>query len=749
MDLVSLGLSKKYTEDTVIGLGAIKGAPATISKIEKVDGGNNVTFSWTANDGSKTESQTVFIADGEKGEVGPQGPVGPKGESGKDGKDGKGVGQATQGGEIFNDYINNQALGKNSHAEGARTYTQRQNAHAEGESTRAGAARSHVEGYATSTIGPSARNAHAEGGMTIASESGAHAEGFVIYKECVLNYPIQYNADTTQIVLTFDDDTVVLVYEEYFTPGMTNALFPDKRVFVGLKGSDNREITKATVNHNKVTLDLAYPLTEHDVFNITDPYYVRFVSSRTIASGVGSHAEGRGTEAFGSASHAEGQISLANGVASHAEGQDTIASGVASHAEGQDSRATGAVSHAEGLNTIAFGSNSHAEGNNSYAKGDAAHAEGRNTIAYGANSHAEGLSQSKLNLSTLSTDIKTAREEIKELWQSIADYNKKFAIAFGNDSHIEGRNNLAMEYCSHAEGLRTRAFGSSSHAEGQNTMAEGTSSHAEGIFTQASTPYSHVEGKYNSIDVDNQYLHIVGNGTSTSDQKRSNAFTVSTTGNITYTEAAQSETGADYAEYFEWLDSNPNNEDRVGYIVTLEDDKIRLATPEDDDILGVISGTAAIIGDTASWDWAGKYQVDKFGRTIWEDVEEFVDEEEEYEVMVEETVETVDEEGNITTETIQVPKTETRIVKKSIGFFPHRKLAEGYDPSQTYIPRSKRPEWDTVGMIGKLHVRDDSTCLVGKYAKVGENGVATLSDVKTNMRVMKRVDEDVVLVLMK
>ena len=74
MDLITLGLSKKYTEDTVIGLGAIRGASATISKIEKVDGGNNVTFSWVANDGSKIETQTIFIADGEKGAVGPQGP---------------------------------------------------------------------------------------------------------------------------------------------------------------------------------------------------------------------------------------------------------------------------------------------------------------------------------------------------------------------------------------------------------------------------------------------------------------------------------------------------------------------------------------------------------------------------------------------------------------------------------------------------------------------------------------------------
>ena len=159
-------------------------------------------------------------------------------------------------------------------------------------------------------------------------------------------------------------------------------------------------------------------------------------------------------------------------------------------------------------------------------------------------------------------------------------------------------------------------------------MAEGAGSHAEGAGTQASTPYSHAGGKYNSIDADNQYLHIVGNGTGPSNEKRSNAFTVNMTGNIAYTEAAQSETGADYAEYFEWLDGNSNNEDRVGYIVALEGDKIRLATSEDDDILGIISGTAAIIGDTASWDWAGKYQVDKFGRTVWEDVEEFIDEEE-------------------------------------------------------------------------------------------------------------------------
>lgn len=84
MDLITLGMSKKYTEDTTIGLGAIKGAPATIEKITPVEGGNNVTFLWTGTDGTQ-QRQTLFVANGQKGEAGPQGPRGEKGEKGEPG----------------------------------------------------------------------------------------------------------------------------------------------------------------------------------------------------------------------------------------------------------------------------------------------------------------------------------------------------------------------------------------------------------------------------------------------------------------------------------------------------------------------------------------------------------------------------------------------------------------------------------------------------------------------------------------
>lgn len=57
-------------------------------------------------------------------------------------------------------------------------------------------------------------------------------------------------------------------------------------------------------------------------------------------------------------------------------------------------------------------------------------------------------------------------------------------------------------------------------------------------------------------------------------------------------------TGADFGEYFEWYDGNPNNEDRTGYFVTLHEDtgKIKIANSEDD-ILGITTDSEAFIGN--------------------------------------------------------------------------------------------------------------------------------------------------------
>ena len=362
---------------------------------------------------------------------------------------------------------------------------------------------------------------------------------------------------------------------------------------------------------------------------------------------------------------------IVNGVGkkSTVEGDNCQANGDDSHAEGAMTQANAPASHSEGLLTITEGYQSHAEGNGSTARGDASHAEGFYAVTEGMNSHAEG----------------------------------GYTYAAGPSSH--------------AEGVATMANGENSHAEGSGTAANALNSHSEGANTIASSDCQHVQGMYNIEDANNRYAHIVGNGNF---EVTSNAHTLDWSGNAVFA-GSVSGSGADYAEHFEWLDGNPDKEDRIGTIVTLEGDKIRNANVGDD-ILGIISGTAMVIGDNAEWEWQGKFLTDNYGRIIYETVENFIE--------------------------IKIPHT-NEIQKKSLGMRPVRKLNPEWDETLEYQRRSERPEWDVVGLFGKLYVNDDGTCVVGGYATNGDNGVATASSTKTNMRVMKRITNNIVLVFMK
>lgn len=242
------------------------------------------------------------------------------------------------------------------------------------------------------------------------------------------------------------------------------------------------------------------------------------------------------------------------------------------------------------------------------------------------------------------------------------------------------------------------------------------------VFGRGNSPASDWclnHGKWSAFDTNKSYAHIVGNGNS--DSERSNAYTLDWQGNGTFSGTVSSSTGADYAEYFEWKDGNPDNEDRVGYIVTLDGDKIVKANTGDD-VLGICSGTAMVLGDSAEWNWNKRYVTDDFGRIIYEDRE--VQHEDVY---------------NPDGELIEAAWTETVHAPK---------INPSYDDSQPYTKRADRPEWQIVGMMGKLYVRDDGTCEINGYADV-KDGIATKATSKTNMRVMERVTDNIVRVLMK
>ncbi|KUP93872.1 hypothetical protein TRIHO_13640 [Tritonibacter horizontis] len=78
--------------------------------------------------------------------------------------------------------------------------------------------------------------------------------------------------------------------------------------------------------------------------------------------------------------------------------------------------------------------------------------------------------------------------------------------------------------------------------------------------------------------------------------------------------------GADFAEFFEWLDGNPTGEDRRGTTVVLDGDKIRPALAGEDPF-GAISANPTVIGDSDIERWKEKYLRDDFGSYIWEDYE--------------------------------------------------------------------------------------------------------------------------------
>lgn len=161
-----------------------------------------------------------------------------------------------------------------------------------------------------------------------------------------------------------------------------------------------------------------------------------------------------------------------------------------------------------------------------------------------------------------------------------------------------------------------------------------------------------------------------------------------------YWDGAADNGAADYAEYFEWDDGNTSNDDRVGYPVILTNgNKIRKATSDDaaSDIIGIVSGRPAFVGDSASLGWAGKWQTDDYARRLQSDVvyHEWTDSDgKQYAYRADELPDDVTVPSDATTTTRQEDT-----------------LSDSYDSSLTYIPRSERQEWDAVGMMGKLRMR--------------------------------------------
>ncbi len=419
--------------------------------------------------------------------------------------------------------------------------------------------------------------------------------------------------------------------------------------------------------------------------------------SGNVASGKCAHAEGEAATATGDNSHAEGYRTLASAGSAHAEGgaelecMGSTASAYAAHAEGISSTASAQAAHAEGWNTLASGMESHAEGSGSVASGMASHAEGFRTLASEDESHAEG-----------SANAATGR----------AAHAEGGVIQVLNETLGKQVSNLASGVASHAEGCLTTAGGYASHAGGYGTVAIAN--------------YQTAIGQLNLESSQETDRFIIGKGDNRVPETRANCFRVTDTG--TYASGSYNASGADYGELFQWQDGNLENEDRAGRFVTLDGEEIRLAGQEDSYILGIVSATPSVVGDVHDDQWHEMYATDIFGRPIWEETD-----------LPEETMEAPDPEDT--------GKTVRRVIRPAHTERRQKRNPE-YDPQQKYQPRTQRPEWDAVGLLGKLVVVDDGSCQVNGWCMPWKNGLATESPHPTRFRVMARLDRNHVRVMM-
>ena len=187
-----------------------------------------------------------------------------------------------------------------------------------------------------------------------------------------------------------------------------------------------------------------------------------------------------------------------------------------------------------------------------------------------------------------------------------------------------------------------------------------------------------------------------------------NEFTFRKDGNA-FADGSFSGGGADYAEYFEWEDSNSSNENRVGYSVVLDGNKIVKATDSDDTskIIGVISRNPAVVGDTDIGRWKQKHLKNDFGEDITEEI-----------TVTEWKGEYTEEDGTVTKnhiysyDTDRMPSdvtvpsdAEVKSVDDNGNKLLRKKTNPDWNENETYISREDRKEWDTVGLVGKLRIK--------------------------------------------
>ncbi len=191
-------------------------------------------------------------------------------------------------------------------------------------------------------------------------------------------------------------------------------------------------------------------------------------------------------------------------------------------------------------------------------------------------------------------------------------------------------------------------------------------------------------------------------------------FYVDGAGNVASDGGTAMASPADYAEMIrEWWDGNAAGEDRAGRSVVLvrrdnpdtiimpgdatSDSYIRLADSlpfvPSDAVIGIVSANPAIKGGAEWGHWTGKYLKDIYGRYLWEEIEtaswtEYVAHDQ---CLAE------------VPHSVVVGEYDGEIPASAVRSTVQRKILNpDYDPAREYTGREHRPEWDYVGLLGRI-----------------------------------------------
>ena len=201
--------------------------------------------------------------------------------------------------------------------------------------------------------------------------------------------------------------------------------------------------------------------------------------------------------------------------------------------------------------------------------------------------------------------------------------------------------------------------------------------------------------------------------------------------------------GADYAEYFELAkvnDKYPSVDELIGKFVYINDDGKAIVAQSGEDTIGIFSSALSnygILGDAGYFRWDGMTMKDKYGRkmikpTVRNSISRFMTIPEEYKNL--------DNEELLAKLNLS-EENKTKVVTENMPI-----TNPDYDSTREYVPRTCREEWRIVSMLGKIVVRDDGTCKVGKKCTCNADGIAVPGN---KWVVMQRISSDTIVILFR